>query len=1100
MSFGYEIDRNSEKQAESSIQGIKSMASKLLGAIGVVFSIRGMADLAQAAADAEALKSQFTQVFGEMEQEAASKLQAISDDTGVAVNRMKGSFTQIAAFAKTTGLEQAESLDIANRAMSAVADSAAFYDRSIEDVTETMRSFLKGNFENDAALGLSCTEVTRNTAANALYGKSFKDLSEAEKQFTLLQMVEDANKASGALGQAARESDTWTNQLGNLQQAMTDLKAAAGSTFLKPAVGVLKLLTGLAQGAATAISGLTAENGLLTVATERYHALVKRLQPAIDRVTSTLSDGMSRGREIVQGVVDRLGGVENALSILAIFASAFLVAMSWGKVIEGARMFTKVLHGINSVLNVGNLKLLAIAAAVTAVALIVEDFIHFLLGNDSVIGTIFDKAGIGAENVRQVIIKAWNAVVGFLGRTWDTIKNIVSQFADVLLKILVGLADFISSVFKGDWKGAWDAVKGIFQTVWDSITSLLSGAWDSIKNISKIAVEKLPGLLESGWELLKGAVSSVAEALPGLLQAGWDKLKELAVAAVEALPGALAALWEAFKSAISAVGDNIGPLLDAGWNMLKDLAVAAVGALPGLLSGGWELLKNGISAVGDGLGTLLDAGWSALTDAAGAAVNALPGALSAGWDLLTSGIAAVGNGFGTLLDAGWTALTEAAGNAVDALPGALSAGWETLKSGISAVGTSIGPLLDAGWETLTSGAEIVANGLWSLLSGGFDAVTSGITEIGSGLGTLLDDGWNALSSKAQEVASGFWDSISSGWNAVTEGISNIGDGLGSLLDEGWEQLKDAAGGAVDWIQDKWEGIKGFFGGIWDSLTGGSDDSGASMEEVSVAASEAGESFDAAGGSITTAGESATSAGEAFSAAGDTITLSITGTAEEVAESVAKMQSSMSMAWEAIRSKTVTVWNGVKTAVANAMSQAKSSVSSAISSMKASFDSMQSVASSAYKWGYDICAQMSNGIKAAAGSVKEAAVGVANDVRSVLHFSLPDEGPLADADTYMPDFMSLLAKGISSSKEDVLDKARGVAEGISVLMKGATASVATATAGTVNNTTSSITQNVNIANTYSGGSMETQRNVSKAMKKSAVDATTQMARSLAWARG
>ena len=46
-------------------------------------------------------------------------------------------------------------------------------------------------------------------------------------------MVEDANKASGAIGQAARESDTWTNQLGNLKQNVQDLKAAAGNAFLK---------------------------------------------------------------------------------------------------------------------------------------------------------------------------------------------------------------------------------------------------------------------------------------------------------------------------------------------------------------------------------------------------------------------------------------------------------------------------------------------------------------------------------------------------------------------------------------------------------------------------------------------------------------------------------------------------------------------------------------------------------------------------------------------------------------------------------------------------------------------------------------------------
>ena len=121
-------------------------------------------------------------------------------------NRMKGSYTQIAAFAKTTGMDTSDAMDLANRSMRAVADSAAFYDRSLEETTESLQSFLKGNYENDAALGLSSTETTRNAAANELYGKSFNELSEAQKQLTLLQMVEDANAASGALGQAARDA------------------------------------------------------------------------------------------------------------------------------------------------------------------------------------------------------------------------------------------------------------------------------------------------------------------------------------------------------------------------------------------------------------------------------------------------------------------------------------------------------------------------------------------------------------------------------------------------------------------------------------------------------------------------------------------------------------------------------------------------------------------------------------------------------------------------------------------------------------------------------------------------------------------------------
>ena len=51
----------------------------------------------------------------------------------------------------------------------------------------------------------------------------------------------------------------------------------------------------------------------------------------------------------------------------------------------------------------------------------------------------------------------------------------------------------------------------------------------------------------------------------------------------------------------------------------------------------------------------------------------------------------------------------------------------------------------------------------------------------------------------------------------------------------------------------------------------------------------------------------------------------------------------------------------------------------------------------------------------------AARNVAAQVSSLLHFSVPDEGPLADADTYMPDFMKLLAGGIRSNAGSVLDR-------------------------------------------------------------------------------
>ena len=199
----------------------------------------------EASANAQAMESQFTQVFGDLETDATASLSAIAKEAGIVENRMKGSFTKIAAFAKTSGMDTDEALSLTERAMKAVADSAAFYDRSLEETTESLQSFLKGNYENDAALGLSATETTRNAAANELYGKSFNELSEAQKQLTLLQMVEDANALSGALGQAARESATWTNQTGNLKQAWTDFTAMIGEKFLPLAIEVVEKISEL---------------------------------------------------------------------------------------------------------------------------------------------------------------------------------------------------------------------------------------------------------------------------------------------------------------------------------------------------------------------------------------------------------------------------------------------------------------------------------------------------------------------------------------------------------------------------------------------------------------------------------------------------------------------------------------------------------------------------------------------------------------------------------------------------------------------------------------------------------------------------------------
>lgn len=811
VAFGFEVDKNSEKEAKDVVKGIKSFASQMLGAIGIGFSIAGISGLAEAAADAEALKSQFSQVFGDMENEAKERLETVADDTGINVNRMKASFSGIAAFAKVAGVEQAQALEISERAMIAVADSAAYYDRSIEDVTESLRSFLKGNYENDAALGLSATETTRNAAANELYRKSFKDLSEAEKQFTLLKMVEDANKASGAIGQAARESDTWTNQLGNLKQGLTDLRAASGSTILQPAVSVLKVLVFMTQKATKAVEGLTAENGILTRAGERYHALVKRLQPAADRLSQTLSKGMKKGSQAVRTVVDRLGGAENAFKILSIAAGAFLLVMSWRKVLSGAKAFVGMLSGIGKLFGMANLKVLGVVAVITLLALIVEDFIHFLKGNDSVIGTLFDKAGIGAENARQAVFNAWNKIKNFSVAIWNWLRSTAAQ-------VFLALADVI--------KRHMSSISDSASKIWNGIMTILSVIWDNISGLAKAVFGGLLSFFD-GWQLN------------------------------------LESVFEAIISAVDAV-----------------LRVFA--------------------SIGD-----------------------------------------------------WISNHKGLMDAFVIVLGSIAAAFGIVKTAIAAYNIIAG----------------ICSTVSTVMAGGF-----------------------GLASAAGGVLAGVIGFISSPVTITIAAIAAL-IAIGVLLYQNWETIKNYA-------IEIWNGIASFVSGMMSSI-------------------------------------------------GDSMT-------------------------------------GIKNTITNGFDEVATFI--------------KELPAQAVQWGLDFMTGLKDGILKGVEGVVGAVKGVGERIRSFLHFSVPDEGPLTDYESWMPDFMSGLADGITSSEGIVLDRIRSLAGGIRTLMAAATANAATAAASTVNNTTSTVTQNVNIANSYSGGSAETQKNVSKAMKKSATDATTQMARGLAYARG
>lgn len=88
--------------------------------------------------------------------------------------------------------------------------------------------------------------------------------------------------------------------------------------------------------------------------------------------------------------------------------------------------------------------------------------------------------------------------------------------------------------------------------------------------------------------------------------------------------------------------------------------------------------------------------------------------------------------------------------------------------------------------------------------------------------------------------------------------------------------------------------------------------------------------------------------------------------------------------------------------------------------------------SAKTWGSDMINGFVQGIEDAGETLEEGVKKTAKKIKKFLHFSRPDEGPLRDYETWMPDFMKGLAKGISENEYLVTDSIKSLASNMANL--------------------------------------------------------------------
>lgn len=558
--FGYKVDQSSEQKVEGSIKSLKSMASKVLGAVGITLSVAGIKSAidgcVEVASSIEEMQNKFDVVFGDMRDEVDKWAQEYSDAIGRNKNDIKTYLADQQNLLVGFGMTRQAGAEMAEQMTSLALDLASFGNMDETASVNAMTKAVMGESEAAKTLGAVLNDSTRAQAMSALGLKGTYDKLD---QLTKMQVNYQAilQQSPDAIGDCQRSLDSYESTNKRYIAKLKEIKTIVGQFFL----------------------------------------------PTYQKILSIGAKGLTMIRDWLQkltDLTDKLGGSQRVLAILTAAFTAMLVAMNLKKIGAAITGFTKLARAIG----LGHGKALAFFAVFLLLALVIEDFISFMRGDNSLLGTMLERAGVDCEKLRQNIIGVWTKIKQAIGYIGEGIRNVIvpifegiraaavvafEKIQQAVAKVAPGIAQFFKELSSGKVdKKKWTeigesigriavgvvaviaAVKGISAifgvittviSVVKAVISVIKLAFVVVKSI--ITVIKVVGAVISILASAFGPVIlaiAAAIAIGVLLWKNWDKIREAAGNLLEGIKTTIGNVRDAIVSGFQAAIDWITSL------------------------------------------------------------------------------------------------------------------------------------------------------------------------------------------------------------------------------------------------------------------------------------------------------------------------------------------------------------------------------------------------------------------------------------------------------------------------------------------------------------------------------------------------------------
>ena len=537
--------KQSESKFESSFRTIKTLALTYLSGTAIWNFGKSMVE---AAANVQAETAQFDAAFKDLSGSASEAFGRLEESTGTLATRLQVSGTK--AFSQFTGagLDSAEALSEMERYLKLATDGAAYYDLTLEETDELLRSFIRGNTEAGDRLGLFTSETQRNTKAQEKYGKSFLELTEAQKQMLMLDISEEIYKNSGAVGQASRESEGYANVVGNLKEQWRQFLAQVGTPILQAVIPILQALGGVLQS----------------------------LAPIFTAITTFLTNNLDLIKAIAIGLLSAVTAIGLAKGAML----AYNTVMGIAKGLQEAYRYQTALANMANVKATAGTKLLTIAQQALNRAFLASPLTWIVLGITAVV-TAFVLLWKNCEGFRDFWKQMWAQIKNVASQVWQAIKNLWSEFKPYFVNMFKAAKEAAQAAWNLI-KKVWSAVKPFFKPIFDFLKSYAKTQLDGVRLVFSVAWAAIKAVWNAAkayfkwvFSTITGVFKTIKSVLSGDFKGAWNAIKGIFKGAGTFFKSVVSGITGAFKG----IGTKIADYFTGIGSRIKEKITSGLGSL-----------------------------------------------------------------------------------------------------------------------------------------------------------------------------------------------------------------------------------------------------------------------------------------------------------------------------------------------------------------------------------------------------------------------------------------------------------------------------------------------------------------------------------------